>query len=370
MPRWLPISNDVNNDPAEGFAVAVGESSHAPPDGSADLRSYDYPLPDHAIAQTPLDDRSAARLLVDLARSGDPDTALTVRSLPALLERGDVVVVNDTKVLPARLSLFKPTGGAAEVLLLEPDGDPVHNRWVALVRPGRRIAPGTVLVSADGRPVVEVGEPHPAGDGQRQVVLLDDIESHGAMPLPPYIHEPLVDPDRYQTVYASAPGSVAAPTAGLHLTHDVLAAIEARGAAIHRVDLAVGLGTFRPIETPDVGHHRMHTERYRVPAETLEACRSATGRVLAVGTTSLRALESAAIRGESEGRTDLYIQPGYRFQVVDTLLTNFHLPKSSLLVLLAAFAGAPRWRSLYETALAEKFRFLSFGDAMLVSREQ
>ena len=348
------------------------------------LAAYDYLLPEAAIAQRPVEPRSAARLLVDLG--GRPEHC-TVADLPAVLQTGDIVVVNETKVLPARLLLRKAgSGGRAEVLLLEPAGG---DGWVALVRPARRLRPGTVLVSpADGTtPVVEVGDPvlgalkpkygperpqnDEEDDGRRFVRLLDDPERHGAIPVPPYIHEPLTDPDRYQTVYAKAPGSVASPTAGLHLTGDVLAALAARGIEVHAVDLAIGLDTFRPISAERIADHRMHSERYRVPATTQRACAAARarhGRVVAVGTTTVRALESAAATGDAEGRTDLFITPGYELKAVDVMLTNFHMPKSSLLVLLAAFAGQQRWRRLYETALANDYRFLSFGDAMLVSR--
>jgi S-adenosylmethionine:tRNA ribosyltransferase-isomerase len=294
-----------------------------------------------------------------------------VRDLPSLLRSGDVVVVNDTKVLPARLHLKKATGGQVEVLLLEPTGD---GHWEALVRPGRRVPPGTKLVpSADHRArglTVEVEDD--LGGGRRRVRLLTDdgdelaaLDAHGEVPLPPYITTALDDPDRYQTVYAARPASVAAPTAGLHLTSRVLDACRARGIDIVDVELDVGLATFRPIAAERPEDHVMHTERYRVSPETLDACARAE-RVVAVGTTTVRALESAA-RGPLEGRTDLYIRGDFPFQVVDVLLTNFHLPRSSLLLLLDAFAG-PRWRDLYEQALAGGYRFLSFGDAMLIAR--
>ncbi|HEX7166163.1 MAG TPA: tRNA preQ1(34) S-adenosylmethionine ribosyltransferase-isomerase QueA [Acidimicrobiales bacterium] len=337
---------------------------------SSFLAAYDYLLPPGAIAQEPVEPRSSARLLVDLARAEDP-THVTVEALPDVLGAGDVVVVNETRVLPARLRLRKATGGEAEVLLLEraEDGEGDAERWIALVRPSRRLPAGTVLLAADGTPVVEIGEhAGEAGGGARQVRLLADLDRHGVVPLPPYIDRPLTDPGRYQTVYARTPGSVAAPTAGLHLTDAVLDRLRAKGIAVHTVDLAVGLATFRPIATERIDDHTMHTERYHVPAETLAACRDATGRVVAVGTTAVRALESAAVTGLLEGRTDLFIRPGFRFQVVDVLLTNFHMPRSSLLVLLAAFAGGDRWRRLYDDALASGYRFLSFGDAMLVSR--
>lgn len=331
-------------------------------DMSDETARFAYELPDRAIAQTPVEPRDAARLLVAVEPGGDV-AHRTVAELPQLLGPGDVVVLNETRVLAARLRVRKRTGGAAEVLLLEPHGDD-HEAWSALVRPGRRLPPGTVLL-ADGAPVVRVEEVLP--DGRRVVRLLGPLpDGCASVALPPYITEPLADQERYQTVYASSPGSVAAPTAGLHLTPTVLDGCRAAGASVVTVDLAVGLGTFRPLGAGALDDHVMHSERYRVPAATLAACRDAR-RVVAVGTTAVRALESAAATGELEGRTDLFIRPGFPFRVVDVLLTNFHLPRSTLLVLLEAFAG-PRWRDLYDMALRDGYRFLSFGDAMLVGR--
>jgi len=320
----------------------------------------DYLLPEEAIAQVPAEPRDSARLLQGLS---DPPAHLRVSDLPALLGPGDVLVVNSSRVVPARLRLYKRSGGAAEVLLLEPlPGQP--GRWEALVRPGRRLAPGTVLFS--GRtPVVEVGERR-AGGNREVTSLVDDLTAYGSVALPPYIRRPLADPERYQTVYSDQPGSVAAPTAGLHLTERVLDECRDRGVTVAAVDLAVGLGTFRPIKDGPVEAHTMHAERYRVPAATWQACQEAA-RVVAVGTTTVRALESAAATGRLEGRTELFIQPGHRFSAVDVLMTKFHQPRSTLLVMLEAFAG-PRWRGLYELALAEGYRFLSFGDAMVVGR--
>jgi S-adenosylmethionine:tRNA ribosyltransferase-isomerase len=338
----------------------------------SELTGYDYSLPPGAIAQVPCEPRSAARLLVApelAAAAGHSGPAhATVADLPRLLAAGDVLVVNETRVLPARLRLAKRTGGAAEVLLLEETETP--GTWTALVRPGRRVPPGTVLL-AGHRPAVVVGAD--AGGGRRMVrLLVDDPEAIGGeIPFPPYIHDGTgIDPDRYQTVYARWPGSVAAPTAGLHLTAAVIDAARARGVTVAGVELAVGLDTFRPLTVPSLAEHVMHTERYRVPEETVTACqgaRAAGGRVVAVGTTTVRALEADAHSGVHEGRTDLFIRPGFEFRVVDALLTNFHQPRSTLLVLLAAFYG-PRWRELYRVALAEGYRFLSFGDAMLVPR--
>jgi S-adenosylmethionine:tRNA ribosyltransferase-isomerase len=250
-------------------------------------------------------------------------------------------------------------------LLLEPEAEP--DTWRALVRPGRRLPPGTVLTPpGDPTPAVEVGER--LDDGQRRVRILTAaaLDAIGSVPLPPYIRTPLADPERYQTVYAEVAGSVAAPTAGLHLTADVLDRCRARGAGIHPVDLAVGLGTFRPVTAGKAEDHVMHAERYRVPEATMDACRDAR-RVIAVGTTAVRALETASVTGRLEGRSELFIRPGSPFAVVDVLLTNFHQPRSSLLLLLEAFCG-PSWRDLYAVALAAGYRFLSFGDAMLVGR--
>ncbi|MGE3619409.1 MAG: tRNA preQ1(34) S-adenosylmethionine ribosyltransferase-isomerase QueA [Acidimicrobiia bacterium] len=335
-----------------------------------DTDDLDYDLPERAIAQTPAEPRDSARLLVDRGPGHPPDHR-HVTDLPDLVGPGDVVVVNTTRVLPARLHLRKATGGVVEVLLLEAeaeaeaDGD--GRRWVGLVRPGRRVPPGTELVAGDDLTVV-VGED--LGEGRRRIEVrtagpwLDALERHGTVPLPPYVHAGLADPDRYQTVYADRPGSVAAPTAGLHLTPGVLDRIRARGARIEPVELVVGLGTFRPIAAERVADHHMHAERYRVPAATLAACREAT-RVVAVGTTSVRALESAARSGELEGRTELFLWGDARFELVDVLVTNFHLPRSSLLALVDAFVG-PRWRDLYATARDAGYRFLSFGDAMVL----
>jgi S-adenosylmethionine:tRNA ribosyltransferase-isomerase len=333
----------------------------------------DYQLPPEAIAQEPVEPRHAARLLVAVDPAGRVRHR-TVADLPDELDPGDVLVVNTTRVLPARLRLTKSSGGAAEVLLLEPRpaGDPRSRSWSALVRPGRRLPPGTTLLAGD-RAVVEVGE-HLA-DGVRAVRLLVDdgddaavgelLAAIGSLPLPPYIRRPLADPERYQTVYADRAASVAAPTAGLHLTGEVLAACRAKGCQVATVDLAVGLATFRPLSVARAEDHVMHAERYQVPGETWAACGTA-GRVVAVGTTTVRALESAAATGQLSGETSLYLRGAYRFRVVDRLLTNFHQPRSSLLVLLEAFCG-PRWRELYRVALADGYRFLSFGDAMLVA---
>lgn len=335
---------------------------------------FDYVLPEGSIAQVPIEPRDAARLLVDRGSDQPPDDAV-VADLPTFLRPDDLLVVNTTRVLPARLHLRKSTGGAVEVLLLERD-DRDDRIWEALVRPSRRVAPGTKLVAGDDL-TVEIGGSGEA-DGARRVTLhtpagrdvLDVLNSHGAIPLPPYITRPLADPERYQTVFAQRPESVAAPTAGLHLTPGVLERCRAAGAKVAEVELAVSLGTFRPITAEKVQDHQMHAELFRVPPQTLDACaaaRSSGGRVVAVGTTATRALESAAATSQVVGRTDLFIHRPFDWQVVDVLLTNFHMPRSSLLVLVDAFIG-PRWRDLYEHALANRYRFLSFGDAMLLER--
>jgi S-adenosylmethionine:tRNA ribosyltransferase-isomerase len=337
-----------------------------------DLAEFDYVLPETAIAQVPAEPRDAARLLVDRGPGARP-AHRCVADLPSLVREGDLMIVNTTRVLPARLALTRPTGGAVEVLLLE---QVEGATWEALVRPSRRVRAGTVLAVGDDL-VVEVGGGG-AGDGTRLVTLRvapdADQEAvlarHGLVPLPPYIGEPLDDPERYQTVFADRPGSVAAPTAGLHLTPATLAACRSAGAQVTAVDLAVGMGTFRPMTAARVEEHVMHAERYRVPQETMDALtatRQAGGRVIAVGTTTVRALESAALTGEREGRTGLFIHRPWTWRTVDLLMTNFHLPRSSLLVLVDAFVG-PRWRALYAEALATGYRFLSFGDAMLLGR--
>ena len=338
------------------------------------IERFDYDLPSEAVAQRPTRSRSHARMLVALDDT-EPPRHLTVADLPEVLEPGDLLVVNESRVIPARLRLHKATGGAVEVLLVEPVPDETAEKgaacWEALIRPGRRVAPGTTLFAGD-EPACAVGgaarssaaEP----DGRRIVHLFDEglADSLGEVPLPPYIHQPLDDPDRYQTVFARRSGSVAAPTAGLHFDAELVDGCRRRGVELATVDLAVGPDTFRPIKAARPEDHEMHSERYSVPSTTLEAC-SRARRVVAVGTTTVRALESAAATGQLRGRTSLFIHSSFPFRVVDLLLTNFHLPRSSLLLLVDAFCGE-RWRLLYDLALAEGYRFLSFGDAMLVGR--
>lgn len=329
------------------------------------MSDIDYELPEELIAQKPIEPRDAARLLVAL--DGGEPRHLQVSDLAELVGAGDVLVVNDTKVLPARLHLQRRTGGAAEVLLLERRDETAH-KWEAMVRPGGKVKNGEVL-EYFGKPVVRMIERTEAGDTFLVEIIdsspTDLIDRIGSMPLPPYIRGSLADKDRYQTVYARTPASAAAPTAGLHFTPDLLASIAATGAAIHPVELIVGLDTFKPISTDDPLDHVIHSEYYNVPASTMEAVRGAR-RVIAIGTTATRALESAAT-GEMSGRTSLFITPGHDWKLVDVMLTNFHMPRTSLLLMIEAFFGA-RWRGLYATAVAERYRFLSFGDAMLIAR--
>ena len=327
------------------------------------LADIDYELPSVRIAQQPIEPRDAARLLVD---RGDRVEHRHVRDLPDLLSPGDLVVVNDTKVLPARVPVRRTTGGAAEILLLEERDD---GSWEVLAKPSKKLREGDIVTAEGLR--IEMGED--LGEGRR-LVRLDpgDADLHtrlaevGLPPLPPYIENQIDDPSRYQTVFADRPLSAAAPTAGLHFTPDVIECLGQHDVALATVELAVGLDTFRPVMVDRLDDHVMHTEWYRVPEETISAIERAE-RVVAIGTTAVRALESWKATGEASGRSDLFIRRPFAWQVVDLMLTNFHLPQSTLLCLVDAFVG-PRWRELYETALAEEYRFLSFGDAMLLSR--
>ena len=331
------------------------------------LSDIDYQLPERLIAQVPVEPRDSARLLVDQGSAAPRDAV--VRDLPKFLRDGDVLVVNDTKVVPARLHLARVSGGAVEVLLLEPLDD-AHRTWEALLRPGRKMKPGEILYAADGAPVVVVLGRGVQGDTFRIEFSHVDpnslIDRLGEMPLPPYITQRLSDQSRYQTVYARDAKSAAAPTAGLHFTPELLAEVRAMGIATVSVELVVGLDTFAPVTTDNPRDHVIHTESYHVPAETLAAVEAAR-RVVAVGTTATRALESVGATGKTSGRTELFITPGFSFQHVDVLLTNFHMPCTTLLLMICAFVGE-RWRQLYEHALRSEYRFLSFGDAMLLDR--
>lgn len=330
------------------------------------LSDIDYALPENLIAQKPIEPRDSARLLVY------KDSAIqhsVVSELPQFVQPGDVVVVNDTRVLPARLILQRKTGGAAEVLLLE-KRSPDARLWEALVRPARKLKEGEVL-EYFGKRVVRIGPRTEAGDTFVVEITDEDplalIQRIGSMPLPPYIRGSLKDTERYQTVYSNNPASAAAPTAGLHFTPELLQRVEDAGAVVKRVELVVGLDTFKPISTDNPLDHIIHSEFYNVPQDTFEACAKAT-RVIAVGTTATRALESAATFGELSGRTKLFITPSYEWKMVNVMLTNFHMPKTSLLLMIGSFTSG-HWRRIYEEAIEEKYRFLSFGDAMLLHRD-
>lgn len=337
------------------------------------IDEFDYDLPQERIAQTPLADRSASKLLID--RGSLPADHSVVAELDQILEAGDLLVVNDTRVLAARLFARRPTGGVTEVLLLEPSGPAAvalraeTSHWQVLVKPSKKVPPGTEL-TIEGEADLHLTIGDDLGEGRRVATIESSnleaaLERVGNMPLPPYITETLGDPERYQTVYAQNPGSAAAPTAGLHLTDELLGRLDTRGISLARVELVVGLDTFRPVSVDRLDDHHMHSERYRVPAATTEAIEAAN-RVVAVGTTTVRALESASRFGP-EGATDLFIRRPFDFSVVDLVLTNFHMPKSTLLVMIDALVG-PRWRDLYAEALAADYRFLSFGDATLLDR--
>jgi S-adenosylmethionine:tRNA ribosyltransferase-isomerase len=337
-------------------------------------RDFDYELPAASIAQEPAP-RGESRLLV-LDRDG-PERHARVRDLPRLLRPGDLLVLNDTRVIPARLFGRRAEGGGRmELLLVERLGD---REWNALVKPGKRARPGTAIELAPGltAEVIEKDE-----EGRYRLRFSEPVEPHlerlGHVPLPPYIHRPDTpeDRERYQTVYARSPGAIAAPTAGLHFSEELLREIEAAGVSIVRVTLHVGIGTFKPVSAERIADHRMESERYVIGEEAAAAIRrtrESGARVVAVGTTVVRTLESAALAAGGEvraggGATELFITPGFRFQVVDALLTNFHLPRSTLLMLVSAFAGRERVLAAYEEAIREGYRFYSYGDAMLLER--
>ena len=311
------------------------------------VSELDYELPRELIAQHPAERRDHSRLLVHERETGSTRHR-RFDELPEELPAGTLVVVNDTRVLPARLRLERPGGGEAEVLLLERLGE--NGTWEGLARPSRKLRPGQRLGP------VELLEP--LGEGRWRLRLEGALA--GEAPLPPYITEPLEDPERYQTVYAARDGSAAAPTAGLHFTPELLDRLD-----VERVTLHVGLDTFRPVGVDELADHPMHSERYEVGEEAWERI-GAAPHVLAVGTTTVRVLESVARGAPLEGRTDLFITPGFEFRRVDSLLTNFHLPRSTLLALVMAFAGVEETRRLYRAAIDERYRFYSFGDAMLL----
>jgi len=341
-------------------------------------RDFDYDLPEGAIADRPAP-RGESRLLV-VDREG-PERHRRVRDLPALLQAGDLAILNDTRVIPARLygrRLGEP-GGEIELLLIEKTGE---REWEALGKPGRRLRPGTALAFEGGLGAEVLAR---AEDGRLRLRFSEAVEPRleaiGHVPLPPYIKRPdeAADRERYQTVFARHPGAIAAPTAGLHLSEEILAGLAAAGVEVAYVTLHVGIGTFKPVTAELVHEHRMDAERYTVPEQTAAAwarARARGGRVLAMGTTVVRTLESAALAGGSggevragSGRTELFIIPGFPFQAVDLLLTNFHLPRSTLLMLVSAFVGSrKRALAIYRDAIAEGYRFYSYGDAMLAER--
>lgn len=337
---------------------------------------FDYDLPEELIAQTPVYPRDSSRLLV-VDRRSQTLSHRTFRDVVEYLQAGDVLVVNDTRVIPARLFAKRPTGGKVEVLLLRNVGE---NKWECLVRPGRKIRLGDLVeVHKDGE-LLATGKVLERTEYGGRVIQWECaggferlLEVAGTIPLPPYIHEPLKDPERYQTVYAAVPGSAAAPTAGLHFTPELLQKVEDKGVSIEKITLDVGLGTFRPVKERTVEEHVMHDEHFTISpdaADAINQARQRGGKVVAVGTTVVRALESAACGDGAvapySGNTRLFIYPGYKFKVVDRLITNFHLPKSTLLMLVSAFAGKELIMRAYREAVAQRYRFFSFGDAMLI----
>ena len=328
------------------------------------VAEFDYALPEELIAQRPAPERAASRLLRLDARSGRLED-LAFADLPALVDARDALVLNDTRVIKARLAGRKQSGGRIELFVERVTG---AREALALVRSSHAPREGAELVVGDGVRVQVLGRD---ADLYR-VRFAEDVhpvlERCGAVPLPPYItHAPdAADAERYQTVYAERPGAVAAPTAGLHFDRSMLERIAVRGARIARLTLHVGVGSFQPVRVEQIEAHRMHREHYEVPRETMDAI--AGRRVLTVGTTTLRALESAALSGQLRGETELFIRPGFEFLLAERLLTNFHLPKSSLLMLVAAFAGLENIRRAYAHAIAKRYRFFSYGDAMLIER--
>ena len=333
-----------------------------------------YELPEELIAQDPLEDRTASRLLV-LDRKTDKLEHKIFSDVTDYLNSGDCLVINNTRVIPARLIGEKEgTGGKVEILLLK---RLKNDTWETLVKPGKKLRPGARVTFGDGRLKAEIMEI--AEEGNRLVkfyyegIFEEILDSLGEMPLPPYITHKLEDKEMYQTVYAKFNGSAAAPTAGLHFTNELLEKIRHKGIRIASVTLHVGLGTFRPVKVEDVNSHHMHTEWYEVnkeAADIINETKKNGGRVICVGTTSCRTIESVAdengLMSAKTGETDIFIYPGYKFKVMDGLITNFHLPESTLVMLVSAFAGKERVLSAYETAVKERYRFFSFGDAMIL----
>ncbi len=334
---------------------------------------FDFQLPEELIAQTPLERRDASRLL-----TLDKNTGAVAHhhfyDLPRFLRAGDCMVLNDSRVLPARLIGRRPSGGACEVLLLVDKGE---NLWECLVRPGRKLKPGAQVIFGDGHLTATIEAE--LEDGKRAVrfhyqgIFLEILEQLGKMPLPPYIKAELQDQERYQTVYSKVTGSAAAPTAGLHFTPELLEQIRDIGIKVCYVTLHVGLGTFRPVKTENIDDHEMHSEFCAISqetADTINETKKNGGRVICVGTTSCRTIESFAAEdgtlSERSGWTNIFIYPGYKFKVLDALVTNFHLPQSTLIMLVSALAGREHVLAAYETPVKEKYRFFSFGDAMFI----
>ncbi len=358
-------------------------------DADRQLTAYDYHLPPGAIAQNPVEPRDQSRLF--WVKSEQEAEHRIFRDLVDLLQAGDLLVLNDTRVIPARLYGTKPSGAKVEVLLLEQRG---VRQWLALVKPGKRLKPGATIVFTPAIAITNPDRRTPEDLPPLTATVIDSdpetggrilefdhpasesfftlLDRYGEIPFPPYVTESEASPDRYQTVYADRDGSAAAPTAGLHFTEELFARLDAKGIERAIVTLHVGVGTFRPVEVEDITTHAMHGEWIEVTAATVDkiaATKARGGRVIAVGTTTVRSLESAAVSGTLEpytGKTELFIYPGYRWQVVDGLITNFHLPKSSLMMLVSAAIGRERLLALYREAIAENYRFFSFGDAMLI----
>ncbi|HEY9630105.1 MAG TPA: tRNA preQ1(34) S-adenosylmethionine ribosyltransferase-isomerase QueA [Coleofasciculaceae cyanobacterium] len=380
--------------PSDRLTVSItGESQGDSITPDLSLSAYDYVLPETHIAQNPVSPRDSSRLLAIDSLTSHQHRIF--RELPELLRPGDLLVMNNTRVIPARLYGRRVDGAKIELLLLE---EQQQNCWLALVKPGKRMKPGTQiefggsemesglesgLESRDG-PVLTatVMAIDPATGGRLiqfdlppERSLLPLLSKLGVVPLPPYITDSQADPEQYQTVYADRPGAVAAPTAGLHFTPELLDRLQAIGIQQSFVTLHVGVGTFRPVEVEDITQHNMHSEWLEVPPETAEKVRqtqASGGRIIAVGTTAVRALEGASQNGTIQpycGRTEIFIYPGYQWQVVDGLITNFHLPKSSLLMLVSALIGRKRLLALYQEAIAQQYRFYSFGDAMVILPE-
>ncbi len=339
-----------------------------------DIKDFDYELPQELIAQDPLEDRSSSRLMVLDKKTGEISHRI-FHDIIDELNPGDCLVINDTKVIPARLyGVKEDTGAKVEVLLLKREADDV---WEVLVKPGKKCRPGAKLSFGDGLLKAEVLEV--IDDGNRKIrfsyegIFEEILDQLGQMPLPPYITHELKDKNRYQTVYAKYEGSAAAPTAGLHFTKELLEKIREKGVIIASVTLHVGLGTFRPVKVENVLEHHMHSEYYRVEpeeAKKINDAKAAGGRIIAVGTTSCRTLESATgedgILRAGCGWTEIFIYPGYQFKMIDALITNFHLPKSTLVMLVSALAGREHILTAYKEAVRDKYRFFSFGDAMFI----